>query len=59
SNATRQNMKFQAFRSDTFQQLGHADRALRESAKRIRLARQLYAGWRRVLGRLGHGASPG
>ncbi|HKA56206.1 MAG TPA: GNAT family N-acetyltransferase [Candidatus Binatia bacterium] len=59
ANATRQNMKFQAFRSGAFQQLGHADRALREGAKRLRLARQLYAGWRRVLDRLGPGASPG
>jgi hypothetical protein len=58
ANATRQNMKFQSYRNGMFQQFLHADRALRENAKRLKLARELYAGWRRVLDRLGHSPSP-
>jgi CelD/BcsL family acetyltransferase involved in cellulose biosynthesis len=58
ANATRQNMKFQSYRNGMFQQFLHADRALRENAKRLKLARELYAGWRRVLDRLGHTPAP-
>jgi CelD/BcsL family acetyltransferase involved in cellulose biosynthesis len=58
ANATRQNMKFQSYRNGMFQQFTHADRTLRENAKRLRLARELYAGWRHVLDRLGHSPSP-
>src|SRR5262249_45868647 len=57
ANTTRHNMKFQSYRNGIFQQFNHADRTLRENAKRMRLARELYAGWRHVLDRLGHSPS--
>lgn len=48
TNVKRYNTKFQAHRNGFWQQLSHADRALRERAKRLRLVRQLHSAWSRV-----------
>jgi CelD/BcsL family acetyltransferase involved in cellulose biosynthesis len=47
TNVKRYNTKFHAFRSGFWQQLSHADRTLREQAKRVRLLRQLRRVWSR------------
>jgi CelD/BcsL family acetyltransferase involved in cellulose biosynthesis len=51
TNVKRNNVKFQAFRNGFWQQLGHADRTVRERAKRVPLVRQLHTTWGRIRSR--------
>jgi CelD/BcsL family acetyltransferase involved in cellulose biosynthesis len=59
TNIKRYNLKFQTFRNGLWQHVGHADRALRERAKRVPLVRQLHTAWGRVRRRASAEALPG
>lgn len=59
TNVKRYNLKFQTFRNGWWQHVGHADRTLRERAKRVQLVRQLHTAWGGVRRRVSAGAPPG